>query len=353
MNSFKLKQIITVSLLIALEVVLSRFLSISTPVVKFSLGFIPIVIIAFLYGPIYSAFAFGISDFLGANLFPIGPYFFGFSFTVFLAGLVFGIFLYQKKITFLRVALASIIVCFAVQFSLDTYWLTLILGKGFLALAPVRFIKALVICPIMVAVVLFISKSFSKEIYKRSALYHQKTMFRQKAKRYLNGEFLTNRDEISKAICEKIIEDERYLAAKTVFCYYPKSYEVDTTALIQDALKRGMTVCTPLCFGKNDMTAKKITSIADLSPGRYGIMEPGKQLETVDIQNCELAIVPTLCCDKQRNRLGHGFGYYDKALESKSIYKIAVCPSDVLFPKIPSNSFDIKMSRIITESEVI
>ncbi len=353
MNSFKLKQLVTVSLLIALEVVLSRFLSISTPVVKFSLGFVPIVIIALLYGPLYSAAAWGISDFLGANLFPIGPYFLGFSVTVFLSGLVFGMFLYQKKITFLRVALASIIVCFVVQFSLDTYWLTLILGKGFFALSPIRFIKALVICPVMIAAILFISKTFSKSIYQRSLLYYQKTMIRQKSKRYLSGEFLSNRNNISKKICDNIISDERYIAAKTVFCYYPKKYEVDTTQIINDALKSGKTVCVPLCLGKNDMTAKKITSIDDLSLGRFGIMEPGAALETINIENCEIAVVPSLCCDRHKNRLGHGFGYYDKALKSKNIYKIAVCPFDVLFSKVPSNSFDIKMSRIVTESEII
>ncbi len=351
MNSFRLNRILTVSLLIAIEVLLSRFLSISTPLVKFSIGFVPIVLIAFLYGPLYSSLAWGLADFLGANLFPIGAYFFGFSLTAFLAGLVLGFFLYQKNITFLRASIASLIVCFPIQFFLDTVWLTLILGKGFVALAPLRLVKAFVIMPIMIAAILFISKTFSNILYQRSTLYFEKSVVRKKAKLYLSGEFLKNRKTISDKICEKIINSKQYQSANAIFCYYPKEYEIDVLPIITDALKLGKTICVPLCIKNREMLAKKISSLEDFSKGKYGIMEPLESADTVDLSTVELAIVPSLCCDTKKQRMGHGFGYYDKALKHKSIYKIAVCPSNLLFEKLPSNSFDVKMNSIYTEHQ--
>lgn len=74
-----IKILVSVSALIALEVILSRFLSIATPVVKIGFGFVPIAVCAMLYGPIWAGAAGALADFLGATLFPIGAYFPGFT----------------------------------------------------------------------------------------------------------------------------------------------------------------------------------------------------------------------------------------------------------------------------------
>ena len=74
------------------EVVLSRFLSISTESLKIGFAFVPLVCCAMLYGPVWGAVAGGLADFIGAVLFPIGPYFPGFTLTNALIGLVFGLF---------------------------------------------------------------------------------------------------------------------------------------------------------------------------------------------------------------------------------------------------------------------
>lgn len=90
-------RLITVSaLLVALEVVLNRFLSINTFGLKIGFSFVPIVFAAILFGPLTAGIIYGISDFIGALLFPIGPYFPGFTVSAALMGMVYGVFLYGK-----------------------------------------------------------------------------------------------------------------------------------------------------------------------------------------------------------------------------------------------------------------
>ena len=90
------KSIALMGLLIALEIILSRFLSIAAWNLKIGFSFIPVVIAAILLGPVEAALVGAIADFLGAVLFPIGAYFPGFTLTQFIVGLVFGLLLYKK-----------------------------------------------------------------------------------------------------------------------------------------------------------------------------------------------------------------------------------------------------------------
>ncbi|MEG1932033.1 MAG: folate family ECF transporter S component, partial [Pygmaiobacter sp.] len=71
-NNFNAKCIAQMALLIALEIILSRFVSIPTPIVKISFSFLAIVTMAMLYGPVYAAAGAALADFLGAILIPFG-----------------------------------------------------------------------------------------------------------------------------------------------------------------------------------------------------------------------------------------------------------------------------------------
>ena len=81
----KLKKIIFAALLLAVFIVLERFVSIKTPLLKISLGFIPLMIAAIYLGPKYSTLVGALGDLIGALLFPFGTYFVGFTIS---AGLI-------------------------------------------------------------------------------------------------------------------------------------------------------------------------------------------------------------------------------------------------------------------------
>ena len=73
------------ALLTAMQVVLSRFLSFNTLSLKIGFAFLPVAIGAAVLGPVGGAIVGGLGDFLGAVLFPIGPYFPGFTLTTLLS----------------------------------------------------------------------------------------------------------------------------------------------------------------------------------------------------------------------------------------------------------------------------
>ena len=111
-------------MLTAVQVVLSRFLSIQTPVCKIGLGFIPVMFAGALYGAPGGALVGALSDIVGAILFPSGAYFPGYTLTATLAGAVYGLFFYKKH------GIARIFAAYAVTTVLNT----LLLNTFFIAL---------------------------------------------------------------------------------------------------------------------------------------------------------------------------------------------------------------------------
>jgi ECF transporter S component (folate family) len=144
----KTRNFIFMGLLISMEVVLTRFFSIQTPIVRIGFGFIPIVIASVMFGPVLGGITAAFSDILGMMLFPKGVYFPGFTLSAFLSGMIYGIFLYKKPKTMLRIIMAVSITIILVDLGLNTYWLSIITGKGVVALFVPRFIKSVIMLPI-------------------------------------------------------------------------------------------------------------------------------------------------------------------------------------------------------------
>jgi len=205
MKKVKLKDIAIIALLIAMEVILTRFLSIQTPVVRIGFGFLPIVIVAMLYGPVYAGAAAAMADLLGAMLFPIGPYFPGFTFTAFLIGAVYGLFLYKRnpdkdvvKDTaegaaegttgstndgtvgkdkkgllrdLIRIGIAVLIVTVVLQLFLDTLWISIITGSEYIVWLPLRAIRTAFMLPIQIILISLVmaSKQLFPAVESKSA----------------------------------------------------------------------------------------------------------------------------------------------------------------------------------------
>lgn len=152
-NKFDVKKLVQISLLIAIEVILTRFCSINTPIVRIGFGFLPIAIIAMMYGPLSAGIAYAIGDILGVMLFSTGQFFPGFTLTAFLTGIVYGVFLYNKPKTWPRIIGAVLIVCLVINLGLDTLWLNILMGKGYLALLPTRIIKVAIMIPVQTVII--------------------------------------------------------------------------------------------------------------------------------------------------------------------------------------------------------
>lgn len=156
------------ALLTALQVVLSRFASIETLELKLGFSFVPEMFAGALYGIPGGALVCGLSDLLGALLFPSGPFFPGYTVTAVLRGVIFGAFFYHKRNR--RKLLVTLgvytLICVVITLFLNTlniavqYGYILPLQKGtaditlanipkkFIALLPTRVTEAVVMVPI-------------------------------------------------------------------------------------------------------------------------------------------------------------------------------------------------------------
>ena len=81
---------------------------------------------------------------------------------------------------------------------------------------------------------------------------------------------------IGAAMTQQLFALPAWRQAGTVFCFVSMRDEPDTTAILQQALVSGKRLCVPRCLLGNDgrMELVEITSLNDLQPGRYGILEP-------------------------------------------------------------------------------
>ena len=146
------KTLTLTALLAALEIVLSRFLSISAWNTKIGFAFVPVVLAALLLGPLQAGIVAALADFLGALLFPVGPYFPGFTLTAFLMGLCYGLFLYKKQ-SFLRILLAVAVHQLALSLLLNTLWISMLYGSPYAALLVSRLPQCALLTAVQLVVI--------------------------------------------------------------------------------------------------------------------------------------------------------------------------------------------------------
>ncbi len=119
------------ALLIAVEVVLNRFLSINTNNLSIGFSFIPVVVAAALFGPIPAAIVNGMADLLGSILFPRGTIHLGIVACAVLTGFVYGLFLRSQKADgsvpfFPNIVLAAIVPNIVFGLFLNTLWIAML-----------------------------------------------------------------------------------------------------------------------------------------------------------------------------------------------------------------------------------
>lgn len=150
MKTHSARLLVTLGLLTALQVVLSRFCSINAWNIKIGFSFVPVVAAAVLYGPLPAGAVAALGDFLGATLFPIGPYFPGFTLTAFCTGCVFGIFLRRRQ-TAARVAAAVLIQQLLLSLLADSLWISILYQSPYVPLLHARVMQCMVLGPVQFA----------------------------------------------------------------------------------------------------------------------------------------------------------------------------------------------------------
>lgn len=167
---------------------------------------------------------------------------------------------------------------------------------------------------------------------------------------------VTNKEEKSQKIAELLAKRDFFKDSLVIAIYSSLPDEVDTKEIFELAKNMNKTIVYPKVKDNTHIDFFKVNDLQELKKGSFNIMEPQDDIKNlVDSKDVDLMIIPGICFDLEKNRLGYGKGYYDRYLENNYITKIGICFSDQVLKEdiIPTDEFDIKMDYIVTENEII
>jgi 5-formyltetrahydrofolate cyclo-ligase len=148
----------------------------------------------------------------------------------------------------------------------------------------------------------------------------------------------------------------QYLAAKAVALYSPIENEVETAAILADALERKKQVFYPRIGDEDRPRFFEISSPLELCPGRFGILEPaGANYVSPTLLENLIIFVPGVAFDRRGHRLGRGVGWYDRLLKSltNQALFVGLAYEFQLVEQVTTAKWDQDVHYVITEKQVI
>jgi dihydrofolate synthase/folylpolyglutamate synthase len=185
---FELRSMIIMAMLIAMTVILDRVpgLSIKTPGWKIGFSFVPPLIAAILLGPVGSAIVYGLSDLIGALLFPFGPYHPGFTICAAVMGFIFGLFLNKRPLAvfgcdrewksirfFPNMLVPALINALLIGLVINTYWVSQLYGsKTYSGWFMYRLVEYAILVPVQLIMMPLLLKLC--ELLKRTGVFRDR-----------------------------------------------------------------------------------------------------------------------------------------------------------------------------------
>lgn len=167
------------------------------------------------------------------------------------------------------------------------------------------------------------------------------------------------REEYSARIRERLESLPEYQAAGVVSYFVSFRSEVNTVPVIQDALENGKRVLLPITeLEKKQLIFSELRNFAiELSPGAYGILEPGREyIRPVPGEEIDIVLAPGLVFDLRGYRVGYGGGFYDRflaSLEERPLVVALAFDLQVIKEPVPHEKYDIPVDLIVTEKRLI
>ncbi len=93
---------------------------------------------------------------------PTGPFFPGFTLSAVAGGVIFGLFLYGRKLSLKRLVAAEIFVKIFVNIGMNTVWLNILYHKAILAILPARIISNILQLPVDILVIYMVLQAIEK-----------------------------------------------------------------------------------------------------------------------------------------------------------------------------------------------
>lgn len=178
-----------------------------------------------------------------------------------------------------------------------------------------------------------------------------KQNLRQTIRQARQGLSSNERHQANRQIAEKLTQLKEFKEAKSILFYASMPEEVATLEIIESYLEEKQIILPRT--ENNQLVLHHLKNIQHLQKGEYDILEPILDLDVVDPSTVDLAIIPGLAFDEQKNRLGFGKGYYDKLLPHIRCPKLGLAYECQIVKDVPSEDHDHPLDKIVTEKRII
>jgi 5-formyltetrahydrofolate cyclo-ligase len=160
-----------------------------------------------------------------------------------------------------------------------------------------------------------------------------------------------DREAQSLLIAERAAHLLATLSPRKAGLYLATRYEVNLDSLIEQLHVQGVEVYLPHLEDQRTPFHQFI-SWESLESGPLDLRHPPAESASLAAVSLDVIILPGLAFDRSGNRLGHGGGWYDKALDFKRNAEkkpviIGVCFQEQLVEAVPYEPFDVRMDIVV------
>ena len=162
----KIKKMAMGALLIAMDIIFTRFLAVEIPAIeRISLQFLAHALSGLFLGPVWAMVTVVLGDILGMLInSSSGAFFIGFTISAALKGLLYGLFLYKGKLSYLKTLLSVAAVSLGIDLALNSLWMSVYYGKGYFAVFVAKLPIRLVYIPVAALVIYLVGKGLKKAL---------------------------------------------------------------------------------------------------------------------------------------------------------------------------------------------
>jgi 5-formyltetrahydrofolate cyclo-ligase len=141
-----------------------------------------------------------------------------------------------------------------------------------------------------------------------------------------------------------------------VALYRALAGEVPTERIRRAYLAAGANLYYPRVTGKGELAFYPHREGDGWETGPYGILEPSIPAGVAPrLSGWDVIVIPGLAFDRRGNRLGRGYGYYDRFLGGlpESVPRVGLAWESQRIPEVPVDAWDVPVHALVTEEGVI
>ena len=184
-----------------------------------------------------------------------------------------------------------------------------------------------------------------KEDIRRSLLKRRRSLCKKELRR------------VSCEINTHLINEIQNRDLKKILLYQSIDNEPSIEETTELAWKKGIEVYIPKVVSKEEIIINKLRKNSSYSKNKFGIKE-SNDLETIELDEIDLAVLPLIGIDINGFRLGYGGGYYDRFFNQRSElsrkpFIIGVGYAFQILEVSFAEGHDLKCNSVITEKGVL